>query len=328
NLLSNAIKFTGHGKVTLSVSRATPSRLAFAVKDTGVGIAEADRETIFQSFEQVGDAHQRLGGSGLGLTISRQLVRLMGGDIQVESRVGEGSTFRFEVDLPAVAIAPVALLPAQIATGYAGPRRKVLIVDEVAESRAVEADLLDQMGFVTLDACDGNEALEVAQSALPDLILMDAAIPGLEWCETISRLRKSPDLARVPVIVLSATSEDCDERHFVEFGASAFLPRPVDHDKLLAQIASLLNLEWTSTMPTGSAAAAGDADSALVAPPQEEMQTLHRLALLGNMRDIVQHAERIAALDPRYQPFAARLRQLASGYQSKAILALVEEHLS
>ncbi|HEX5364139.1 MAG TPA: PAS domain S-box protein, partial [Gallionella sp.] len=204
NLLSNAIKFTDQGKVTLCVSRASPSRLAFAVKDTGIGIEPSDQETIFQSFEQSGDAQHRLGGTGLGLAISRKLVRLMGGDIQLESRVGYGSTFRFELVLPAVNLAPVALLPAQIATGYAGARRKVLIADDLAENRALVLDLLTPLGFAMIEASDAHEALELARSMSPDLMLMDASLSSMDFCEAIRRLRNMPELMHMPIVVLSA----------------------------------------------------------------------------------------------------------------------------
>jgi PAS domain S-box-containing protein len=195
NLLSNAIKFTDHGRVVLHVNRTSPSRLAFNIEDTGIGIAAHELETIFQPFEQAGDTKQRLGGSGLGLAISRQLVRLMGGDITVESRIGEGSIFRFELELPAVELAPATLLAHPV---------------------------------------DGEPAKPVGDN----------------------------EYAEAPLI-----------------------------------------------------------------PPAEEMQTLHRLAQLGNMRDILQFAERIASADPRYLPFAAHLRRLAEGFQSKAILAFVEGYL-
>jgi hypothetical protein len=192
NLLSNAVKFTDRGKVTLSVSRATPTRLAFAVKDTGIGIKQADQETIFRSFEQVSDARHRLGGTGLGLSISRQLVRKMGGDIAVESRAGYGSIFRFELELPEVEIGSAA-------------------------------------------------------------------------------------------IIENPHSEPGGEDKFSE---------------------------------------------PFIAPPDEHILELHRLALFGNMRDIMGYAERIDSLDLRYRPFAEHLKRLANGYQSKAILAFVEGYLT
>ena len=102
NLLSNAVKFTDSGQVSLRVSLSSPARLRFEVRDTGIGIGADQLEAIFQPFEQAGEAQRRLGGTGLGLAISRQYVRLMGGDIQVESRVGQGSTFWFDLELPVV----------------------------------------------------------------------------------------------------------------------------------------------------------------------------------------------------------------------------------
>ncbi|HEX5337735.1 MAG TPA: ATP-binding protein, partial [Gallionella sp.] len=102
NLLANAVKFTDCGQVTLRVSYTAPSRLRFAVQDSGIGIAADQLETIFQPFEQIGETHRRAGGNGLGLAISRKLVRLMGGDIKVESQPGAGSTFSFEIDMETV----------------------------------------------------------------------------------------------------------------------------------------------------------------------------------------------------------------------------------
>ena len=186
----------------LRVSRVTSSRLRFVIQDTGIGIEAAELETIFQHFEQSGDLQHRSGGTGLGLAISRQLVRLMGGDIEVESRIGEGSTFHFELELPPVEAVPAALLPAHVATGYTGPRRNVLIVDDVAENRAVAVNLLVPLGFDTVEAGNGRDALEPAQSMPPDLILMDNALSGMDDRETILRLRQLS--TPVPIVVMSA----------------------------------------------------------------------------------------------------------------------------
>jgi signal transduction histidine kinase len=181
NLLSNAVKFTDHGSVVLRVRFTPPGRLLFEVEDTGIGIERGQLDTIFEPFEQAGDHQRKLGGTGLGLFISSQFVRLMGGEIRVESRVDHGSRFWFELDLPVIDGAPVGPAPAR------GP-----------------------------------------------------------------------------------SAED------------------------------------------------------LVPPPPEQMDLLYRLAMIGNMADIVDHARHLASLDDRYRPFAERLVELAASYQSKAILALVE----
>ncbi|MGZ8173360.1 MULTISPECIES: ATP-binding protein [Methylobacter] len=328
NLLTNAVKFTDSGQVVLRVGRVGPSRFSFAVEDTGIGIEQNELELIFRPFEQVGDLQRRLGGTGLGLAISRQLMRYLGSDIVVESRVGKGSTFRFEVELQAASSStPVLLNPMQVITGYKGPHRKVLIVDDVASNRAVLVDLLSPLGFGIVEACDGIEALELAQAAIPDLILMDIVMPKMDGEEVTHLLRQLPALAQVPIIALSASALNADETKCLQAGANAFLPKPVDQDELLVQMAALMQLEWITVPLTELTPNQGEFVEELILPPAEEMQELYRLALTGSMRDILQYAERIAGIDPSYQSFATYLRQLANGYQSKAILAFAEAHL-
>ncbi len=329
NLLTNAVKFTDSGRVLLRIGRVSPSRFSFAVEDTGIGIAPNELELIFQPFEQVGDLQRRLGGTGLGLAISRQLVCYLGSDIVVESRVGKGSIFRFELELEeASSSTPVLLNPMQVITGYHGPRRKVLIVDDIASNRAVLVDLLSPLGFEIIEAFDSIEALKLAQAAGPDLILMDLVMPKMDGEEATHLLRKLPALAKVPIIGLSASALNADETKCLQAGANAFLPKPVDQDELLVQIAELMQLEWITMPQTEVISNKGEFSETLTIPPTEEIQQLYKLALIGNMRDILLYADRIGGIDPNYQSFATHLRQLANGYQSKAILAFAEAHLS
>ncbi|MDP3841667.1 MAG: ATP-binding protein [Oxalobacteraceae bacterium] len=327
NLLANAVKFTDRGQVSLRVRFSPLSRLRFEVQDTGIGISANQLESIFQPFEQGGEAQRRLGGSGLGLAISQRFVRLMGGEIQVESRLGQGSTFWFELELPVVeaelATAPVA----GVVSGYQGPRKKVLVVDDVAENRAVMIDMLGQIGFQMAAAKNGREGLEQAQALRPDLILMDVIMPEMGGLEAARRLRQLPAQKQVPIIAVSASASGGDKESSLAAGMNAFLPKPIDFDLLLTQIASLLQLDWTYAAPPAGAAPEQQAPGPLLAPPAQEMAILHRLAREGNMRDIVQRAAHLSELDERYRPFADQLRLLAKGYQSKAILSLVEQHL-
>ena len=322
NLLSNAVKFTDRGRVTLRVRFAPPARLCFEVQDTGVGIAADQLETIFAPFEQAGDPRRRLTGTGLGLAISRQYVRLMGGEIQVESQPGQGSTFRFEVEAPPVQAA-TAVAVSRTVTGYAGPHRKVLVVDDVAENRAVVSDLLTPLGFEVTEATNGREGLEMAQHVRPDLIVMDIAMPELDGLATARHLRQLEAFQEVPIIAMSASVSANDSEQSLAVGMNAFLPKPLNADKLLEQMARLLQLEWSYG---ATRAEAPSETEPIVAPPADEMEALHRLALLGNMQDIMAQADRLAQLDERYRPFANQLSSLAKGYQSKAVLRLVKEH--
>jgi PAS domain S-box-containing protein len=324
NLLSNAIKFTDDGSVTLEVRFAPPDRLGFEVRDTGVGIAPDQLEIIFEPFEQAGDVRRHLAGTGLGLAISRQYVRLMGGEIEVDSRVGQGSTFRFDIQAPPLHAAAVTAPPALV-TGYAGPRRKVLVVDDISENRAVVVDLLVSLGFEVVEAANGEDGLEMAQRLRPDLILLDIAMPKLDGLEVTRRLRQQPDFGEVPIIALSASVSDGDSEQCLAAGMNAFIPKPLEVDKLLEQIESLLGLEWIHGVTRTEVP---PAEEPVVTPPGAEMELLYRLARVGNMQAIVAHVERLAELDERYRPFASQLSALAKRYQSKAVLQMVEAHRS
>ncbi|HSY29417.1 MAG TPA: response regulator [Burkholderiaceae bacterium] len=331
NLLGNAVKFTDNGNISLSVRSAAQEDahvlLGFEVADTGVGMTKDQFETIFQPFEQVGDLERRFGGTGLGLSISRQLVRMMSSDIKVDSHPGRGSRFSFELLVPLVEV-DIALRPARRrVSGYPGPVKTILIVDDVVANREMLADLLRVLGFAIEEAADGKEALARVELMPPDLILMDIMMPVMDGLEATRRIRQLPNLQTVPIIAISASATVEDQQGSMVAGASAFMTKPIDQDSLLMQIANFLGLVWDTETPPVEEAAQRQVDAPMIVPPKDEMDVLYDLALAGNMRDIRQHAEHIAALDDQYRPFADKLTGLAKSYQSKAILDLVEIHV-
>ncbi|MRW86674.1 response regulator [Pseudoduganella sp. FT26W] len=253
NLLGNAVKFTDRGAVRLRVSRlaeqqgdaADVARVRFEVLDQGIGIAADQQEAIFRPFEQVGDPSRRAGGTGLGLAISRQLVQLMGGALQVDSTPGKGSRFWFDVPLNVVE-APGALVSGErIATGYVGPRKTILVVDDVATNRALLRDLLGALGFRTFEAENGMSALVQTQAERPDMVLLDMVMPGMDGLETTRRLRADARTAGTPVLMISASSTPEEEERSLEVGVNAFLAKPVNEHDLLREIGAHLHLEWT-----------------------------------------------------------------------------------
>lgn len=319
NLLSNAVKFTERGRVTLRVDFLPSGRLRFEVEDTGMGIKADQLETIFKPFEQVGDEQHRYSGTGLGLPISRELVRLMGGDIYVSSKPGLGSTFWFELDAR-VAGLDVVVLPQSVVTGYAGGRKTILVVDDVNEHRALAVQMLEPLGFTLIEAENGREALEKIRNLRPDLILMDSIMPVMDGLEATCQLRQIPGFESLPVIAVSASASDENEAHCLQSGANVFLPKPIDLARLLVQIAALLELDWCY----GQDEILGEVP---VVPPLPEMEILHHLALSGNMREILQRVDNLIKMDEGYRPFAEQLRNLALGYQSRALLRFVENYL-
>ena len=327
NLLANAVKFTERGQITLRVKFTPPGRLRFEVEDTGVGIDPARREAIFQPFEQAGELPQRIGGAGLGLAISRQFVQLMGGDIAVDSRPGEGSTFSFELQVPVVAASEDLPPDELVVIGYEGPRRTVLVVDDLPGNRAVLVDMLAPLGFETIEAASGRDAVERAAAVRPALVLMDIVMADMDGLEAARRLRRLPPLKEVPIIAVSASTSGGDEDRCMAAGIDAFLPKPIDRGALLERIAALVDVHWIRAEAGAGAAPQAGPAAPLIAPPRREIEHLHRLALQGDMRHIAQEAARIAALDERYHGFAEQIRRLAEDYQSQALLRVIERHL-
>jgi signal transduction histidine kinase/ActR/RegA family two-component response regulator len=249
NLLANAVKFTEKGRVLLRLARVpmppgeeSMAYLRFEVHDTGHGIEAVDLQRIFEPFEQAGDAQRREGGTGLGLPISRQLVRLMGSELRVDSGPDRGSVFHFELALP-LASAPAAS-PWPEVVGYAGRRRRLLVVDDLALNRQFLGALLRPLGFEVEEAADGVQALARVAEGRPDLVLMDMSMPGLSGDEATRRLRALPGGQSLPVIALTAQSSKVTRDTALAAGASAFLSKPVRRDELLATIGELLGLEW------------------------------------------------------------------------------------
>jgi PAS domain S-box-containing protein len=250
NLLSNAVKFTERGEVVLRVhvvrAGAQRATLRFDVQDTGPGLRKDQIEKIFRPFEQVGDARRRTVGSGLGLAISRQLVRLMGGDIHVASEPGRGAAFSFELELQVVRTALGGPAAPQRITGYEGPRRRILIVDDMPANRLVLWDMLRPLGFQIEEAADGKQAMEHALALPPDLVMMDLEMPVMGGTQAMALMRAAAALRGVRIIAVSATANADAVRVGPGLEADAFLAKPLDRERLLREIAVQLGLRWTT----------------------------------------------------------------------------------
>jgi CheY-like chemotaxis protein len=250
----------------------------------------------------------------------------MGGEIQVESRPDVGSRFWFELQLPVIADTPSIGGGARSwITGYEGRRKTVLLIDDVVENRKVLVDLLAPLGFTVLEAENGREGLGKANELLPDLVITDYLMPIMDGEELTHRLRGQPKTRHIPTIMLSARVSSGNNLARLAAAADAFMTKPVDLEQLLGLIQKLLGLD--GTLEPAAERSAVHIDAPVVTPPAHEMETLHRFAREGNMRKVIQWAERLTATDERYRPFAEQLTELAKRYQSRALLQLVESHL-
>ncbi|MBL9211116.1 MAG: response regulator, partial [Opitutaceae bacterium] len=326
NLLSNAVKFTPRGQVRFRADVGDPASesVHFAVTDTGVGITAADRARLFQPFQQAAEGRPPEPGTGLGLAISRRMVELMGGTLTVESTPGVGSTFSFRVRLPALA-AEAAAMPAATPriTGYRGPRRRILVVDDVATNRDVLRELLTPLDFTVSEAANGPEALTTAQDLKPDLVLVDLQMPGMNGFELAQAFRRQAGLAPTKLIALSASVLTLNRQDAFAAGCDDFLPKPFREADLLARIGRVLQLDWVSVDPEPSRRApAPDAPAAtrLSAAEREELLACARRGEIAQLR-------RLLAAHPG-DPLADAIESLARTYQMARIRELLERHVA
>ena len=240
NLMSNAVKFTNQGRVSVSVAEEPGpqgfTRARFSVTDTGIGIPEAALDQLFQRFVQAdGSISRRFGGTGLGLAISRRLVELMGGEIGVESRLGEGSTFWFRIDLAAAALTEVL---AEETAEIDGGELHVLLVEDAEPNQELISTILRSVGIEVDIACNGAEAIEAVRIHRYDLILMDVQMPvmgGVQATEIIRRV--GGELARTPIIALSANVLPEQVAEYRRAGMDAHLAKPINPREMLTAIA-------------------------------------------------------------------------------------------
>lgn len=246
NLVGNAVKFTSKGQVTLRLhAKQTGSdrcAVRVDVEDTGIGIPEDQVGTIFGAFDQVaGQSSAEYGGTGLGLAISKRLVELMEGQMGVRSRVGKGSVF--SVVFPEVTVmATVAHRPVA-----AGPATRflpatLLIADDQPANRELIRGMLDGFDLTILEAADGNDVLELLATNRPDIILLDAKMPGMDGMEAARRIRSAPAYADIPIVAISAAvmSQEVDA---LRQAADAYLPKPINRSDLIRTLARFLAQE-------------------------------------------------------------------------------------
>ncbi len=249
NLVGNAVKFTDQGGVVLRVRAEEGDgerRLRFVVEDTGPGISDLERASLFQAFQQASSGNSK-GGSGLGLAISRRFARLMGGDIGLDSRVGEGSAFELVIPFEEGDIAnftPPVASPRVLGLKAGWEKPRVLLVDDKVDNRLFLRRLLEPIGFDLREAEDGMQALDRWRDWNPHLILMDIVMPKMDGHEATRRIREHPGRNNVKIVALSASAFEEDREAVLAIGADDFIRKPVTVDNLLETIGYHLGVEY------------------------------------------------------------------------------------
>jgi CheY-like chemotaxis protein/anti-sigma regulatory factor (Ser/Thr protein kinase) len=292
NLLSNAVKFTDSGAVVVTVEAAEvgeASRLRFAVRDTGVGIPVPRLQDLFQAFTQMDPSStRRVGGSGLGLTISRRLVQMMGGELVVESEEGRGSTFSFVLPLEPSKVPPAA----RSRTAHAAFDRdlardvplEILVVEDSVLNQQVAVLTLERLGYRPDCASSGKEALARLATRAYDLILMDVEMPGMDGIEVTRRIRESfPEERQPRILAVTASALMEDRDRCLAAGMDGFLSKPIELDRFQAAL--------RSTSLPGAPTSAAESEGPLLDPLR-----IDELAKLRRSPDGPTMAERLLSL--------------------------------
>ena len=328
NLLGNAVKFTQQGDVVLRVVCAR-EMAQFEVQDSGCGMSSEELERVFEPFARGHAAQGNASGTGLGLTIAKMLTDVMGGELTVRSKLGQGTTFKLRLFLPQVQTdtyqtahathSSTALPPSLSYTGYAGPRRHLLIVDNEESDRELMQGWLLPLGFDISLAVNGHDALTMLAHGLhPDAVLMDLAMPGIDGWETLRRLRIMVQDGAVPDMacaIVSANAFDQQLPNDVGITPADFLVKPVRRSDVLHWLERQLKLTWISppmppmpsstTSTTSTTPTAPSPVAALVCPSAPALGKLLHSVQLGHLRGIERQLQHIASTEPACAGFVA-----------------------
>jgi signal transduction histidine kinase/CheY-like chemotaxis protein len=322
NLLSNACKFTKQGEVRLSVSRikdgSTPW-FEFSVADSGIGMSPEQMTKLFQEFSQAeATTSRQFGGTGLGLAITRRLCRMMGGDVTVTSELGKGSTFTIRLPAEGAQASTAAPPPAARDARLAAPLAKtangktIMVVDDDATARELISRYLLDAGFQVVSASNGIEALKMAREIRPIAITLDVVMPELDGWTVLSALKGDPELASIPVVMVTITDEK--NRAFT-LGAAGYLTKPIDRAKLYNLLAP-----WRAAVgPTYVLVVEDDPDqqrligAALAQPDWKVVEAANGRIGLDKIREVVPNAIILDLMMPEMDGFEFMANLQANG---------------
>jgi signal transduction histidine kinase/streptogramin lyase/CheY-like chemotaxis protein len=332
NLLGNAIKFTDEGFIRFSCREEKNEQdikscvnLIIEVTDSGRGIPAEDQESIFNPFEQVtGQKTSQYGGTGLGLAITKNIIKMMNGNITVKSKPGHGSTFRIELKDVEVTVKMVGetkndqdVDPDLIKFFPA----KVLIVDDIDYNRDVLTAYLDLFNLTLYFAETGKVAIEQAQKYQPDLILMDMKMPVMDGYEASKLLKSGDSTGGIPIIAVTASALVQDEEKIRQH-CDAYLSKPVSQFELVKEMKKFLKYtEEEKTIPEV------EVGTEMAVPAEVELKKLYEVALDGNMDGITAYLDKLERKDKNLKEFCAQLRTLAITYKDEKIIGFLKELL-
>ena len=333
NLLGNSVKFTDQGSISLQVAvqgstAADTIELVFEVEDSGRGIAGEELEKIFQPFEQIvksGDAGE---GTGLGLTITREYARLMGGEVTVRSRPGAGSTFSLMVPVAPGREEDVETMKSPrtvigLAPGQAAP--KILVVDDNPDNLTLLTTLLHSVGFTIREAVNGKEAIHEFKEWSPACVLMDMKMPVMDGYEATRRIKRLPRGKDTPVIAVTASAFTEDRQNILDTGADGVIEKPYQEEEIFRRIGSLISVQYQYTdspaVPAGGAVDGKVAPEDLVSLPEELLQEILEAAKELDRKLCLTRIDKVRALNNQA---AAAMTEMAKNYNFDRLIDIIK----
>ncbi len=326
NVINNAIKFTEKGGVTFLV-RCYMEKIRFQITDTGIGIPQDNLEDIFSPFKQVGHGSLSTEGTGLGLAISHKLTQLLGSDdLHVSSKVGEGTTFWFDLSLSQVEGWKEKEIIEEKVIGYKGEQHKILIVDDVPHNCGILVNTLEPLGFLTEIATNGQEGVDKTHQFEPDLILMDLVMPVMNGLVATQQIKKT--YPHVKVFIVSASSVQNLKDVQTRTASNDYLQKPIIMNLLFDKMAKHLGIEWIyETIADSTAEESMIDETAMIPPPTEYLETLLELAEMFSFKKIKAELKNIRALDSDYENFVQQVESYVKTFDADDIFDFVEQFL-
>ena len=335
NLIGNAIKFTATGSVvvnTFLISREqNHATIQFRIKDTGTGIAKEELEQIFQVFTQSETGRQSKEGTGLGLPISQQFVELMGGELKVNSILGTGSVFSFQIQCRLSNEGKISTPSTQtiIAIAPGQPTYRILVVEDNWQSRLLMVKLLTKVGFAVETAENGEEAIRIWETWQPHLIWMDMRMPVMDGYAATKYIKQQPEGENTPIIALTASAFEEKRAEVMAAGCDGFLRKPFKEYELFTKMGEYLGVEYLEEGKSDDVTAETEESvlsssltpESLQVMPSEWLAQLHQAA---SELDEEQILTLIAEIDPEYGDLARALRDLVNNFQFERIVMLTQ----
>jgi signal transduction histidine kinase/CheY-like chemotaxis protein len=342
NLLSNAVKFTSSGGVTLKASicrhetaLSDRDQLLFEVSDTGKGIAPEEIDRLFDPFVQTSSGIKSEGGTGLGLAISRQFIQLMGGDIQVKSNLGEGTTFTFDIRVTLIELSAINTAAIATKVQYIAPQQpdyRIAVVDDRETNRQILVKLLESVGFKPRTASNGAEAIALWQEWQPNLIWMDMRMPVMDGYAATRHIRQQPQGKNTVIIAITASAFEEQREKVLTAGCNDFVRKPFTEQIIFDKMAEYLGVEYiyksalestpfnVADLETGAKPSVSAGDLQFL--PQELVTALYHAAIAVDAEQVLQLLETIPS---NYQYIADAIAEMTRNYDFDSIVELTTQ---